>query len=153
MHGEPTSCWAKTGESGLTLIEVTAALAILAVLMASVVGIKGRALNQWHRARMKLQAVEAADRLMTRWAASGGPPFDRSGTVQDGPPLRWKTSWVPAEIPRALEPVAMALQLDNYPPASEHGPPDTEREPLVTLHLLAPAARVTGTERSSEAGR
>ena len=66
--------------SGLTLIEVIAALAILALLLGGVMTAKRSARQQWGRAGHQLQALTMLDemladlsQLQTAWAPGTGP--------------------------------------------------------------------------------
>ena len=90
-------------QSGLTLIEVVAAVTLMGTLLCLVT----RAYRQqWQcasRARIKLAAIRAADRLLAEWASGGNEqggwtlPVPAQGqTNVTG--LNWKTRW--RETPR-----------------------------------------------------
>lgn len=77
--------------SGLTLVEVIAALVILTVLLGGVLGAQRRALEQLAKADARLRAVDAVESLLDSWCdpVTGAvlPPTDAKGEL-DGT-LRW----------------------------------------------------------------
>jgi prepilin-type N-terminal cleavage/methylation domain-containing protein len=78
--------------SGFSLLEVLAALAILATLLAGLLIAKGRATRQEEIAQRRLRAVAAADALMEEWWLAGElPAIQASGQVADDPDLVWRT--------------------------------------------------------------
>lgn len=82
---------------GVTLIEVLAALALLGSLAVAMLLSRGRLIEQHHRARQKLEAVQAADALLATWWAdashgSDGPiPINQRGRLESHPGWVWET--------------------------------------------------------------
>ncbi len=78
--------------AGLTLIEVVAALVILGTILVGIVLSRSRHLRQIALTERKMQAVRAADGLLTGWWSSPeGIPLEASGDVDSDPSLRWRT--------------------------------------------------------------
>jgi type II secretion system protein I len=82
------------GSRGLTLIEVLAALAILATMLWGVLAVKTSAIRQAHRAEQQLVAVEIADQLLNQWCASGETPVPDEGGLEAHPSWGWRTTIV-----------------------------------------------------------
>lgn len=107
--------------SGLTLLEVLAALTILATLLAGLLLAKGRALCQQALAQRQLEAIAAADELMEQWWAEGAPDFPSSGDVPQHPELQWrayllrpsKDSLSAAKPPYAIAAMDVAARSDQ----------------------------------------
>jgi len=78
--------------NGLTLIEVVAALSLLAMVTTiSFVGFERHA-TQIQRGQEKLVAVEVADQLLRGWYAQGQVPVNASGIVtHQNKRLLWQT--------------------------------------------------------------
>lgn len=55
---------------GLTLVEVIAALAILAAVLSGIVVARARLTRQWEMSRKRIAAVEAANTMLAGWLAS-----------------------------------------------------------------------------------
>lgn len=83
--------WRK--RSGVTLIEVLAALALLGSLAVAMVLSRGRLREQHALAEKKLEAVEVADVMLSQWWASDSKsiPDGRSGVVEAQPGWTWET--------------------------------------------------------------
>jgi prepilin-type N-terminal cleavage/methylation domain-containing protein len=82
---------------GFTLLEVLAALAILATLLVGVMRAKGKAIRQQALAERRLEAVAAADELLSRWWENGAlPVLADSGEFPLNPKLRWRTGVISA---------------------------------------------------------
>lgn len=78
--------------AGLTLIEVVAALVILGTILVGIVLSRSRHSRQIALSERKMQALRAADGLLSRWWSSPeGIPLDASGDVESDPSLRWRT--------------------------------------------------------------
>jgi general secretion pathway protein I len=78
--------------SGFSLLEVLAALAILAALLGGLLVAKGRATRQEESARRRLRAIAAADALMEQWWQSTElPSTESSGMIPGDPELSWRT--------------------------------------------------------------
>ena len=78
---------------GLTLVEVVAGLALLSTLLVAVLTTKARATRQWSHAQRKLEAVAAADRLVTNWWQDLDRfPRRAAGRVPGQSGLAWRTT-------------------------------------------------------------
>jgi len=66
----------------VTLIEVLGSLVLVATLLASMLSIKSDATRQYSNARRRLQAIRAADDLLTRWWPPA--PGSRSSPASEG---------------------------------------------------------------------
>lgn len=76
----------------MTLIETVAGLALLATLLASMLLIKLRATAQWSRANQRLEAVAAADHMLSSWWQDRGRfPVGAEGQVPSNSTLTWRT--------------------------------------------------------------
>jgi type II secretory pathway pseudopilin PulG len=76
---------------------VLAALVILATLLTGVMLAKSKAVRQQALAERRLEAVAAADELLSRWWESGASPVSAdSGEIPRNPKLRWRTGVVSA---------------------------------------------------------
>ena len=83
-----TPFW-RSSTSGLTLIEVVAALFILGVLLVGVSLLRGRMLRQQADAERLQRAVAAADALLADWyVAADAPPVPADGRAGE---FRWQT--------------------------------------------------------------
>lgn len=110
--------------SALTLVEVVAALALLAVMLAGVTTARSRLVQQWSRADRVLSAVEAADILLAAWYESNGPSEVHAGRVGD-------FAWAAAEV-RERGAEALGLRVVRL----ELFDPTRSREPLVTVDTV-----------------
>lgn len=121
----------------MTLIEVLAALAILAVLLAGVLSARSDAERQLVRAERRLQAVQAADVLLSAWLAPSasseggvGVPCGESGTLGDDSQLGWQT-----KVQEISEAKPLSCQVVRFS-VTDLSSPD---EPvLLTVDLLVP---------------
>lgn len=91
----PTTCWRR--RSGVTLIEVLAALALLGSLAVAMVLSRGRLGEQYGLAEKKREAVQVADAMLARWWAAEPKrvPAGVSGRVEGHPGWVWETEVVP----------------------------------------------------------
>lgn len=87
----PKSSWRK--RSGVTLIEVLAALALLGSLAVAMVLSRGRLREQHALAEKKLEAVAVADAMLSQWWEGEGRqvPVGHSGEVAGSPGWAWET--------------------------------------------------------------
>jgi len=69
----------------LTLIEVVAALALLALVLGAAVSARGRLVRNRVAVDERRRAVEALDAALTDWWASGAPPAVGLGPGLDNP--------------------------------------------------------------------
>jgi prepilin-type N-terminal cleavage/methylation domain-containing protein len=98
--------------AGLTLIEVIAAIVILGTILVGIVLSKSRHARQLALSRRKMEAIRAADRLLTQWwTGSQGIPVDGAGEVPWDPTLRWRTQVVPNEEVARLEARVVRLEV------------------------------------------
>lgn len=112
MAGRWTSCSRRCGAAGLTLIEVVAAIAILGTVLVGIVLAQSRHTRQIARAAQVDAAMEAADRqLEDWWASGGGVPIDDRGEVE-GAPLRWISRVVPNQALERLD--ARVVRVEFY---------------------------------------
>lgn len=76
--------------SGLTLIEVTAALLVLSVLLTGVLLAKDRSRMQWRAAQRRIDAIAMLDSLLTQWTDDATFQWRAGeGPVPDHPDWRW----------------------------------------------------------------
>lgn len=82
--------------TGVTLIEVLAALALLGSLAVAMILSRGQLMDQHRRAEQKLEAVRVADRLLAQWWESEPKslPINSRGEVQGHDGWVWETSVV-----------------------------------------------------------
>jgi len=118
---------------GLTLIEVVAALALMATLLVAVLTIKAGLARRRAAADRQLRAVAAADGLLTAWWADPPSfPVGRSGPVPTDPALAWSTRVLPnppaarlgGRVVRLdIRDPAVVLSVDVLLPPPGEGPP------------------------------
>ena len=119
---------------GLTLIEVVAALALMATLLVAVLTIKAGLTRRRAAADRQLRAAAAADGLLTAWW--GDPesfPVNRSGPVPADPALAWSTRPLPNPAAARLggrvvrldvrDAAAVVVSVDVLLPPSPEGRP------------------------------
>lgn len=137
MTNKQKISWRSWNRHGLTLIEVLAALALLAILLAGVLSTKTDAERQWSRADQRLQAIAATDALLTQWMTpsdddeeSSGLPIDESGPLPGSGNLVWQTQLVDHEQAAVLRCQVVRLSILD---------PLLEVKPVVlTVDLLVP---------------
>lgn len=82
--------------TALTLLEVVAALALLATLLASVLAAQNRLAAQTRRAEARLTAIDAADRLLAEWTATTPMTIPAArGEIPGRPLLYWQVNAKP----------------------------------------------------------
>jgi prepilin-type N-terminal cleavage/methylation domain-containing protein len=80
---------------GMTLVEVVASLALLASLLVGLLLAKARFTRQSALADRRIEAVRAADRLLTEWWADPARlPRHGAGRIDGPADLSWQTSLV-----------------------------------------------------------
>ena len=107
--------------AGLTLIEVVAGLALLATILASLLYARVRFARNLSIADARLQAVAAADALLTDWTASGRPiPPSGAGAIAGRPLLRWQTQPVASDEARRMQArvVRLTIRRADAPPTA-----------------------------------
>lgn len=145
--------------SGVTLIELLGALALMASVLVALLTAQARYARQSHETRLRLQAIEATDTLLTQWwTETGAIPAPESGWLDTDPPLAWRTHRI--DRPDAQLLAAQIVLLDILrptPPGISPGVADgrpsfgLDQEPLVRIELLVPDLReseVTENESS-----
>lgn len=76
----------------MTLIEVIAGLALLAAVLSGILTVRSRATLQWNYATQRLEAVAAADALLSEWWQDIGRfPRSDAGAVPGEAGLYWRT--------------------------------------------------------------
>ncbi len=105
----------------MTLIEVLAALALLAAVLMGILTARSRATLQWNRANERIRATEAADRLLSSWwQAPATLPRSGEGTVPDDARLHWRTRPVADPAAEALYGQIVRLEVSRAAdPASD----------------------------------
>lgn len=128
--------------TGMTLIEVLAAVAVAGSLLAGITVAKARLTRQWTLAERKRHAVEVGDQLLSHWwHAADGIPREGSGRVRDLldrrgassiDALRWRTDIVDNAAARDANVALVRLRIrhDDQPDASR---------PLVDIRVVLPA--------------
>ena len=110
----PKPSWRK--RSGVTRIEVLAALALLGSLAVAMVLSRGRLREQHALAEKKLEAVEVADAMLSQWweGENKQVPVDLSGDVAGFPGWSWETESIPDRELSRFDAQAVRLRiLDN----------------------------------------
>ena len=104
---------------GTTLIEILAALVVLATLLVSVAIARARFARQESQAQRRLAAVRSADAMLARWL-SGPPqnvPVAGRGIVDGAPDLWWETQTI--RDPAAARLGAMLVRLQIHDRSAE----------------------------------
>ena len=118
--------------AAMTLIEVVAGIALLGTVLATTVLAQARLLRQHQRALLKLQAVEAVDRLLTQWSTEQREIVaPASGTLIANPKVTWTTQiqGVQRDGELSISVVELTAVADNDP---------RELPPLVRVELAVP---------------
>lgn len=121
--------------TGITLIEVVAALALLASLLVALLAAHDRLGTQTRQAKKRLKAIEAADRLLLQWTAvepmqipSAEGEFGKGADA-----LRWQ---VTTQGERGLEDFGLQVaELRVFSSGQESNEP-----PLVSVEFLTTSA-------------
>lgn len=74
----------------MTIVEVVASLALLATLLTAVLLAKARYTRQWVLAQKRIEAVAAADQLLTDWWTSSKIPRGNSTGSLPNPAMSWR---------------------------------------------------------------
>lgn len=144
-----TTCSRCSRASGLTLIEVVAAIAILGTLLVGIVLAKARHTRQLALAEEKRDIVDAADELIAGWWRAGAAvPIDQAGTIDTDPPLQWQTTLVPHET---LDDLGTRLvRVFVYEPGADLNAGE-DGQPLVIVDLVLNEPRERQADRGPEA--
>lgn len=90
--------------SGMTLVELLAALALVGTLLVMLTLAQSRIAAQCARAERRQAAVKLADQLLARWwCAAPSVPVPAAGQVSGDPFLSWRTSYVGNKVAHALQ--------------------------------------------------
>lgn len=130
----------RSRRSGLTLIEVVAALAILGTLLVGVVLAKSRHTHQRARAEVVSQATHAADVMLEQWWQSGrGVPAESQGVLESSGVLTWRTRVLSDPLPNkvAVQVVRLEIYSEFEPGQRAQGP----EQPILFVDLVVPAPR------------
>lgn len=123
-------------QHGVTLIEVVAAIALLATVAVLSLGAQNRLMRQWRDADQRQRAAQIADRLLEDWWSRGRSiPMRRQGEVEDHPGWIWQTA-VRNEQYLALNGMDV-VKLEIYSPQAR---PQRD-EPTLEVELVAPRNR------------
>ena len=80
---------------GLTLVEVVASIALLGTMLTIIILAQGRHQRQIQRARTRIKACEAAEKLLTQWYVQNEDiPIDHTGQVSGDATFDWRTRTV-----------------------------------------------------------
>lgn len=125
---------------GVTLIEVLASLALLGSLAVAMVLSRGRLVDQHRSSEQKLEAVQAADELLTQWWSGEVKqvPVDASGVLAHHPGWTWQTQLIPTRSQNSYDAQIVRLTILN---GSELG----QLVELTSVDLVMP--------RQAESGR
>ena len=112
----------------MTLVEVVTGLALLATLLVAVlIGFRAQSV-QYRSARDRLEALEAADRLLSEWAQEDVlPAVGREEQIPGDAGLRWRMVETPVSSTGESAPRTMRLEVIR----SETEPPLASVELLV----------------------
>ena len=126
-------CFNGSAATGLTLIEVLAALALLSTLLVGVLVAFDRHAEQIQRARRTLDVIERVDALLYEWTESGsGVPYNDRGRVPGGDHLLWETRVVNTRYREDLGVDVVRLEVFSQRETVSAGP-------LVSLEMAVPS--------------
>jgi Tfp pilus assembly protein PilV len=129
---------AKRPLSGLTLLEVVAAIAILGTVLVGLVLAKARHVRQLAEARRLSAAVRAADSLLADWwTRPEGVPDNESGPVGTDGSLVYATREVPSAAVERL--TCRVVRVEIRQAATQVPGAETPDEPLVAVELVLPS--------------
>lgn len=130
---------------GMTLLELVVSLALVGTLLVGSLMAFGRHVRQARHARLRLEAVRSADRLLTQWFTENGHvPVSGEGSVSGADELTWQTETVTTDGAEALAVSAVRLTIKRRDASNE--------EPaLASVYLVVPEKSATGPERNGHA--
>ncbi|WP_442483027.1 hypothetical protein [Aeoliella sp. SH292] len=123
-----------SNRTALTLLEVVAAIAILATLLVLVLAAQDRLARQTKRAELRLMAINAADQLLREWSMVTPMAIPAaSGSLNTKPVLYWKLEAKPDPklLPLGMQPVRLVVS-DKRPTMGETDIPLAQVEFLTT---------------------
>ena len=110
----------------MTLVEVIGGLALLATLLVATLLARTRYIHQAAVADRRLQAVRAADTLLTAWHQdTRSLPRAGAGIIPGDDQLAWRTQTLPSPEATDLGAVVVQLQILDTRPESAASPPLT----------------------------
>ncbi len=122
------------GRRGFTLIEVLAGLVLLGTLLAAATLAKSRFTRQLADADRRIEAVDAADQLLTGWWSDPQSlPRSGSGTAPGADGLIWQTRTATYAAHPAFE--VAVTRLEIYDQRAQVGD-----APIVAVDVLVPEA-------------
>lgn len=102
-------------ESGFTLVEVVASIALVGTLLVTILMAYGRTARQVRLAQKRLAAIEAADQLMQQWLLDPQTvPIDQSGTISEEDRLEWRTQSIEKEGTEMLGVEVVRLEVFDH---------------------------------------
>lgn len=133
---------------GLTLVETTLGLGLLASLLSAMLIAHGKCLRQAKAAERKLQAIAAADELLADWMAiPDGMPTGGSGPFPNQPDLRWRIKSLPSSEASLVS--AQAIRFEVF-----HVDKRTTAENLIlSIDMLAPVPKENNSGDSTSVSR
>lgn len=135
MSNRHNNSWPRCQATGLTLIEVVAAIAILGTILVGVVLSRARHTRQFALAQRKAIAVEAADALIAGWWEGPAVPVDASGVVErEGIDLAWRTREIANESIEAIG--ARVVRVEMREAASRAAGAEDHEAALVRVDLV-----------------
>jgi len=138
MNKTYTNCFLRSRRSGLTLIEVVAAIAILGTILVGVVLARSRHSRQLAQSRQQARAVRVADEQIAEWwSGPMGIPVDRRGVSTEDDSYEWETRIV--RNPAVEKLGARIVRVSIYERDSESEQPRVRGEPVVFVDLVLPA--------------
>lgn len=128
------SLTSSNNRTGITLIEVVAAIALLASLLVSILATHNRLARQTREAQERLVAVEAADRLLAEWTSTDPMKIPAAeGEIRGKTSLRWTLT---GRTDPSLEDLGIQVaELSLYPEAQA-----ANGRPLVSVEFLTTTA-------------
>jgi type II secretory pathway pseudopilin PulG len=141
----------------MTLVEVVGALALLGTLLVATLLAKARYTRQAASADRRLQAVAAADEMLTGWRRDP-QSLDRSGAgrVPGDVELSWRTQVVPDPVTKELGATVVRLEIFEDRAAAAASPLVTSVEFLVDPEPApagGPATRAVANPNSPRKNR
>lgn len=125
-----------SNNKALTLLEVVAAIAILATLLVAVLAAHDRLARQTKRGELRLAAIDTADTLLATWTSTSPMQIPATrGETDSSPKLYWQVTAVPN--PQLLEYGVQVARLRVSDVESIH---DTRHPPLAAVEFLTTAA-------------
>ena len=124
--------------SGLTLVEVVAGIALLSTLLVSILLSYGAHAGQIRAARQRMQAIKAADQLLSNWMAQGDlPAVGDQDMLPGSDELVWRMVAVPRDKRVSLPNEVGLIRLEVYQRSNR-------QNVLTSVDLFTSGAKPTG---------